>query len=129
MNNCSCDERSKKYSRKEKLVQHMEKEHNTKHEKAADYKRGNCEKKFFQSRNFIQRLKTVHGFQTYTKCKQCTQIFGDTSSCVRHENHAHGTHTEVSEKVKSKNGQQKAKHAVENFSCRSSYKRTTKLIC
>ena len=66
-------------------------------------------------RNLIQHSKTVHGCQTYTKCKQCTQIFGDTSSCARHEADAHGTHTEVPEKVKSKIEQQKAKQAIEKF--------------
>ena len=35
----------------------------------------------------------------YAKCKQCTQIYGDTSSCARHEEDAHGTLTEVSEKI------------------------------
>ena len=77
----------------------MEKEHNTKYEKTASYECGQCNKKFTQSRNLIQHLKTVHGSQTYTKCKHCTQIYGDTSSCARHEEEAHGTHPEVSEKT------------------------------
>ena len=77
----------------------MEKEHNTKYEKTASYECGQCNKKFTQSRNLIQHLKTVHGCQTYTKCKHCTQIYGDTSSCARHEEDAHGTHTDVSEKT------------------------------
>ena len=50
-------------------------------------------------RSVIRHLKTVHGCQTYTKCKQCTQIYGDTLSCARHEEDAHGTHPEVSEKT------------------------------
>ena len=63
----------------------------------------------------IQHLKTVHGCQTYTKCKQCTQLYGETSSCARHEEHAHGIHTEDPEKVKGKIEQQKSKHAIEKF--------------
>ena len=99
MKTFNCDECSKKYNKKQKLLQHMEKEHNTKYEKTADYECGQCNKKFTQSRNLIQHLKTVHRCQTYAKCMQCTQIYGDTSSCARHEEDAHGTHTEVSEKI------------------------------
>ena len=99
MKTFNCDECSKKYNKKQKLLQHMEKEHNTKLEKAASYECGQGNKKFTQSRNLIQHLKTVHGSQTYTKCKHCTQIYGDTSSCARHEEDAHGTHREVSEKT------------------------------
>ena len=99
MKTFNCDECSKKYNKKQKLLQHMEKEHNTKYEKTASYECGQCNKKFTQSRNLIQHLKTVHGSQTYTKCKHCTQIYGDTSSCARHEEEAHGTHPEVSEKT------------------------------
>ena len=115
MKTFNCDECSKKYNKKQKLLQHMEKEHNTKYEKTAHYECGQCNKKFTQSRNLIQHSKTVHGCQTYTKCKQCTHIYGDTSSCARHEADAHGAHTEVPEKVKSKIEQQKAKHAIEKF--------------
>ena len=99
MKTFNCDECSKKYSRKEKLLQHMEKEHNTKLEKTASYECGICSNKFTESRNVIRHLKTVHGCQTYTKCKHCTQIYGDTSSRARHEEDAHCTHTEVSEKT------------------------------
>ena len=115
MKTFSCDECSKKNSRKEKLLQHMEKEHNTKYEKAADYKCRQYKKKITQSRNLIQHLETVQGVLTYAKCKQCTQIYGDSSSCARHEDDAHGTHTEVPEKVKSNIEQQKSKHAIEKF--------------
>ena len=99
MKTFNCDECSKKYNKKQKLLQHMEKEHNTKYEKTADYDCGVFGSKFTESRGVIRHLKTVHGCQTYTKCKQCTQIYGDTSSCARHEEDAHGTHTEVSEKI------------------------------
>ena len=115
MKTFNCDECSKKYNKKQKLLQHMEKEHNTKYEETADYECGQCNKKFTQSRNLIQHLKTVHRCQTYAKCKQCTQIYGDTSWCARHERDAHGTHTEAPEKVKSKIEQQTAKHAIEKF--------------
>ena len=115
MKTFNCDECSKKYNKKQKLLQHMEKEHNTKYEKTASYECGQCNKKFTQSRNLIQHLKTVHGCQTYTKCKQCTQIYGNTSSCARHEENAHGTHTEAPEKAKSKIEQQKAKHEIDKF--------------
>ena len=77
----------------------MEKEHNIKHEKTANYDYGVCGSKFTESRSVIRHLKTVHGCQTYTKCKHCTQIYGDTSSCARVEDDAHGTHPEVSEKT------------------------------
>ena len=50
-----------------------------------------------------------------TKCLHCTQIYGNTSSCARHEEDAHDTQTEPPEKVKSKIEQQKAKHAIEKF--------------
>ena len=99
MKTFNCDECSKKYSRKEKLLQHMEKEHNIKQEKTANYDCGVCGSKFTESRSVIRHLKTVHGCQTYTKCKHCTQIYGDTSSCARHEEDAHGNHPEVSEKT------------------------------
>ena len=79
----------------------MEKEHNTKLEKTASYECGICGNKFTESRNVIRHLKKVHGCQTYTKCKHCTQIYGDNSSCARHEEDVHGTHTEVSEKIES----------------------------
>ena len=115
MKTFNCDECSKKYNKKQKLLQHMEKEHSTKYEKTASYECGICGSKFTASRNVIRQLKTVHGCQTYTKCKHCTQIYGDTSSCARHEDDAHNTHTEAPEKVKSKIEQQKAKHAIEQF--------------
>ena len=99
MKTFNCDECSKKYNKKQKLLQHMEKEHNTKYEKTADYECGQCNKKFTQSRNLIQRLKRVHRCRNYAKCKHCTQIYGDSSSCARHEEDAHGTHTEVPEKI------------------------------
>ena len=73
----------------------MEKQHNVKYEKTADYECGQCNRR----RNLIQHLKTVHRCQTFAKCKQCTQNYGDTSSCARHEEDAHGTHTEVSENI------------------------------
>ena len=115
MKTFNCDECSKKYSRKQKLLQHMEKEHNAKLEKTASYESGSCSNKFTESRSVIRHLKTVHRCQTYTKCKHCTQIYGDTSSCARHEEDAHGTHTEAPEKAKSKIEQEKAKHAIEKF--------------
>ena len=115
MKTFNCDECSKKYSRKEKLLQHMEKEHNIKHEKTSNYDCGVCGSKFTESRSVIRHLKIVHGCQTYTKCKHCTQIYGDTSSCARHEEDAHDTHTEPPEKVKSKIEQEKPKHAIEKF--------------
>ena len=93
----------------------MEKEHNTKYEKTASYECGICGNKFTASRNLIRHLKTVHGFQTYTKCKHCTQIYGDTSSCARNEDDAHDTHKEAPEEVRSKIEQQNAKHAIEKF--------------
>ena len=100
MKTFNCDECSKKYSRKEKLLQHMEEEeHNIKHKITANYNCGVCGSKFTESRSVICHLKTVHGCQTYTKCKHCTQIYGDTSSCARHEEDAHGTNPEVSEKT------------------------------
>ena len=95
----NCNKCSKKYSRKEKLLQHMEKEHNTRLKNTASYECGVCSKKLTESRNVIRHLKTFHGCQMHTKCKHCTQIYGDTSSCARHEEDAHGTHTEVSEKT------------------------------
>ena len=60
-------------------------------------------------------MKRVHGCQTYAKRRQCTQTYGDTSSCARHEENAHGTHTDVLEKVNSKIEQQKSKHAIDKF--------------
>ena len=93
---------------------HIEKEHNTKHEKTADYECGQCNKKFSQSRNLIQHLKTVHRCQTYAKCKQCTQIYGDNSSCARNEEDAHDTKTQVSEKIECSLELQE-KQAVGNF--------------
>ena len=83
--------------------------------KTADYECEQYNKKFTQSRSLIQHLKTLHGCQTYAKCKHCTQIHGDTSSCARLEKDAHGTHTEVPEKIESKIEQQKAKYSIENF--------------
>ena len=115
MKTFNCDECSKKYNKKQKLLQHMEKEQNTKYEKTASYECGICGSKFTLSRNVILHLKTVHGCQTYTKCKHCTQIYGDTLSCARHEDDAHDTHTEAPEKVKSKIEQLKAKHAIKKF--------------
>ena len=111
----NCDECSKKYKKKQKLLQHMENEHKTTLEKTGSYECGICNNKFTESRSVIRHLKTVHGCQTYTKCKQCTQIYGDTLSCVRHEKDAHGTHTEAPEQVKSTIEQQKAKHAIGKF--------------
>ena len=102
MKTFNCDEYSKKYRRKEKLLQHMEKAHNIKHEKTAKYDCGVCGSKFTESRNVIRHLKTVHGCQTYTKCKHCTQTFGEESLCDKHEGDAHGTHREVRENNKSK---------------------------
>ena len=93
MKTFNCDECWKKSSRKENLLQHMEKEHNIKLEKTANYDYGACGSKFTESRSVIRNLKTVHGCQKYTNCKHCTQIHGDTSSCARHEEDAHGTHT------------------------------------
>ena len=115
MKTFNCDECSKKYNKKQKLLQHMEKEQNTKYEKTGSYECGICNNKFTESRSVIRHLKTVHGCQTYTKCKQCTQIYGDTLSCVRHEEDAHGTHTEAPEQIKSMIEQQKAKHAIGKF--------------
>ena len=112
MKTFNCDECSKKYSRTKKILLHREKEYNTKFGKAADYKCGQCKRNFTQSRNLIQHLKTVHGCQTYTKCKHCAQMYGDTASCDKHEKGAHGTHSEVPEKVKSKIERQKTKHAI-----------------
>ena len=106
----------------------MEKDHNTKYEKIADYEFGQCNKNFTQSRNLIQHLKTVHRFQTYAKCKQSTQIYGDTASCAGHEADAHGTHTEAPAEIKINIEQQKAKHAIDKFFNRSGYKRTTELM-
>ena len=83
--------------------------------KTASYECGIFGSKFTESRNVIRHLKTVHGCQTYTKCKHCTQIYGDTSSCARHEDDAHDTHTEAPEQVKSTIEQQKPKHAIGKF--------------
>ena len=115
MKTFNCDECSKKYSRKEKLLQHMEKEQNIKHEKTANYDCGICGSKFTESRSVIRYLKTVHGCQMYTNCKHCTQIFGDKYLCDKHEGDAHGTHIEIRENKKSKIEQQKAQHAMGNF--------------
>ena len=115
MKTFNCDECSKKYNKKQKLLQHMEKEHNTKYEKTASYECGTCSNKLTVSRNVIRHLKTVHGCQTFTKCKHCTQIYVDTSSCARPENDAHDTHTEAPEKFKSKIEQQQVKQAIEKF--------------
>ena len=94
----------------------MEKVHNIKHEKTANCDCGVCDSKFTESRSVIRHLKTIHGSQTYTKCKHCTQIYGATSSFARHEEDAHGTHTEVPKKIKSKIERQETKHAIEkNF--------------
>ena len=112
MKTFNCDECSKKYIRKEKLLQHMEKEHNTKYKKTADYECGVCGHKFTESRNVIRHLKRVNGC---LKCKHCPQIFGATSSCARHEEDTHGTHTEVPEKIKSKIERQETKHAIAKF--------------
>ena len=117
MKNLNCDECSKKHNKKQKLLQHMEKEHNTKLEKTASYACGICSNKFTESRSVIRHLKTVHGCQTYTKCQQCKQIYGDTSSCARNEEDAHGTHTEVSEKIECSLELQK-KQAIGKF-CQS----------
>ena len=80
----------------------MEKEHNINNAKTAVYDFGVCGSKFTESRSVIRHLKTVHGCQTYTKCKLGTQICGDISSFAIHEEDAHGTHTEVTEKGESK---------------------------
>ena len=45
--------------------------------------------------------------------KHCKQIYDHNSSFAILEEDAHGTHTEVLEKVKSKIDQQKSKHAIE----------------
>ena len=95
-----------------KVIATLEREHETKSEKAANYGCGVCGSKFTESRSVIRHMKTVHGCQTYAKCTHCTQIYGYTSSCGRHEEHALETHTQVSEKNKSKIEQQKAKHAI-----------------
>ena len=92
----------------------MVKEHNTKFEKTARYERGICSNQFTESKNVIRDLKTVHGCQTYTKCKHCTQIYGDTTSCARHEEQAHRTHTEVPEQIEC-NLELQEKHAIGNF--------------
>ena len=93
----------------------MEKEHNTKYEKSADYECGVCGQKFKESRNVIRHLKRVNECLRYSKCKHCPQIYGDTSSCARHEEDTHGTHTEVPEKIKSKIERQETKHAIGKF--------------
>ena len=104
----------------------MEKDNNTKLKKTASYECGICSNKFTESRSVFRHLKTVHGCQTYTKCKHCTQIYRDTSSCARHEKDAHGTHTEVS---KNAVWSYKRNTLLESFFSRSGYKRTTKLMC
>ena len=83
--------------------------------KTASYERELSNRKFTQSRNLIQHLKTVHACQTYVKCKHCTTNYGDTLLCARHKEDAHGTHIEVPEKTKSKKEQQKAKHTIGKF--------------
>ena len=90
----------------------METEHNTKYEKTAHYECGHFNKKFTQSRNVFRHLKAFHGCQTYTKCKHCTQIYGDMSLCDKHEIETRGTYAEVSEKIKIKIVQQICKHAI-----------------
>ena len=70
--------------------------------KKADYECGICGNKITESRNVIRHLQTVHGCLRYSKCKHCPQIYGDTSSCARHEEDTHGTQTEVPEIIRSK---------------------------
>ena len=126
MNTFNCDECSKKYNKKQKLMQHMEKEHDTKHEKTADYECGQCNKKFTQSKNLIQHLKTVQRCQTYAKLKQCKQIYGDNSSCARNEEDSH--FKQSFPRRLNAVWSYKRNKLLESFFTRSGYKRTTKLM-
>ena len=128
MRTFNCDECSKNYSRKEKLLQHREKEHNTKYEKVADYKCGQCKRKFTQSRNLIQHLKTVHGCQTYTKCKHCTQMYGDPS-CDNMKKTLMVLTQWFQRKLKARLRVRKQNTRSKNFSSPSGYTRTTKMMC
>ena len=127
MKTFNCDECSK-YNKNQKLLQHMEKEHNTTYEKTADYESEQCKKKFTQSRNLIQHLKTFHRCQTYAKCKQCTQILVIFHS-VPDMRKTLMILTQRFPRRLSTVWSYKRNKLLESFFSLSVYKRTTKLMC